>query len=99
MIEIVRDMLGITTPLVTTPPPQGHNVARLIEQVSMVDGDVYLSGSGGLAYMGPDAPQVFREHGIELTWSRHEHLTGDSVVTLLLDEEDPMPAILHEHEG
>lgn len=49
--------------------------------------------------MGPDAPQVFREHGIELTWSRHEHLTGDSVVTLLLDEEDPMPAILHEHEG
>lgn len=99
MIEIVRDMLGITTPLVTTPPPQGHNVARLIEQVSMVDGDVYLSGSGGLAYMGPDAPQVFREHGIELTWSRHEHLTGDSVVTLLLDEEDPMPAIIHEHEG
>ena len=60
---------------------------------------VYLSSSGSLTYMGPDAPQVFREHGIELTWSRHEHLTGDSVVTLLLDEEDPMPAILHEHEG
>ena len=36
MIEIVRDMLGITTPLVVTEPPVGAATERLIEQVSMV---------------------------------------------------------------
>ena len=56
MIEVVRDMLGIDTPLdVTAPPVEGGDADRLIEQVTMVGGSSYLAGQGGRAYMGEDA--------------------------------------------
>ncbi len=95
LIEIVRDMLDIRTPMVTTPPPTGAGVDRLIEVVSMVGGDEYLSGTGGLAYMGEDAEQRFAYQGIKLSWSRHHHVTGDSIVTVLVDFDDPMDAVLN----
>ena len=93
MIEIVRDMLGISTPLVVTEPPTKAATERLIEQVQMVGGSSYLAGQGGRAYMG-DAPEAyFREAGLELVWSDHQHTTGDSIVTVLLDEDDPMSVV------
>lgn len=96
LIEIVRDMLGITTPLLFTDPPAQNGPDRLIEQVLAVGGDAYLSGAGGRAYMGEEAEADFAEHGIALEWSRHEHTTGDSIVTVLLDEDDPMENVLRE---
>ena len=94
MIEIVRQMLDISTPLVVTEPPSLAGTERLIEQVSMVGGTEYLAGAGGRAYMGEDAAERFAEAGITLSWSDHEHITGDSILTLLMDHDDPIQAVL-----
>lgn len=94
MIEIVREMLGISTPLVITQPPILAGTERLIEQVTMVGGTAYLAGQGGKAYMGEDAVDRFAQAGIELLWSTHQHVTGDSIVTLLMDHDDPMHAVM-----
>ena len=93
----IRDLLGITTPLLTTAPPTHTNVERLIEQVRAVGGTAYLSGTGGTAYMGEDAPDRFAAAGIELLWSDHAMSTGDSIVTLLMDEDEPMEGVLRHH--
>ena len=97
LIEVVRELLGITTPLVVTDPPTRAGLERLVEQVGAIGGDVYLSGSGGAAYLGEDAPQRFAQAGIELRWSAHEMTTGDSIVTVLMDEDDPMDVVLRHH--
>ena len=97
LIEIIRGHLGLDTPLMTTPPPTHQGVDRLIEQVQAADGDTYLSGAGGTAYMGEDAPQRFADAGIELRWSAHEMSTGDSIMTVLMDTDDPREVILRAH--
>lgn len=96
MIEIVRDMLGITTPLVVTEPPAEAGANRLIEQVKLVGGTSYLAGQGGRAYMGQDPEGMFAASGLELLWSEHVHSTGDSIVTLLMDEPDPLEHVLRQ---
>lgn len=94
MIEAVREMLGITTPLVVTEPPTQAATERLVEQVRMVGGTAYLAGQGGRAYMGDDPEARFAEDGLDLMWSDHQHTTGDSIVTVLMDEDDPMEVVL-----
>jgi WbqC-like protein family len=94
MIEIVRDMLGITTPLMVTDPPVGGGTERLIEQVAMVGGTSYLAGQGGRAYMGDDAEERFAAAGLALEWSDHALTTGDSIATVLMDHDDPMEVVL-----
>lgn len=96
MIEIVRDMIGITTPLVVTDPPRLAATERLIEQVKMVGGATYLAGQGGRAYMGERPEARFATDGVELLWSQHQHVSGDSIVSVLMDEPDPMAIILRE---
>ncbi|RLV47626.1 hypothetical protein D9V37_15800 [Nocardioides mangrovicus] len=97
LIEVVRDLLGIDTPLVVTEPPAGRGLDRLVEQVHAAGGDAYLSGAGGASYLGEDAAERFAAAGIELRWSDHEAPSPDSVVTLLMDLEDPRDACLRRH--
>lgn len=99
MIEIVKDMLGIATPLVVTDPPEEAGTDRLIEQVRMVGGTSYLAGPGGRAYMGEDAEARFARSGLELLWSQHQVTTGDSIVNLLVDEAEPMDLVLRQAPG
>jgi hypothetical protein len=94
MIEVVRGMLGIETPLVVTDAPTKVATERLIEQVRMVSGTGYLAGQGGKAYMGDDPGARFAEEGLALLWSDHQHTTGDSIVSVLMDEDDPMELVL-----
>jgi hypothetical protein len=94
MIEEVRDQLGLTTELVVTEPPTQRSVDRLIEQVLAVGGTEYLAGQGGRAYMGEDAEERFAAAGITLSWSAHQHTTGDSIVSVLMDDDDPMENVL-----
>ena len=94
MIDAVREMLGIRTPLVVTEPPSHAATQRLIEQVMMVGGTSYLAGQGGRAYMGDDAEAVFAAAGLGLEWSDHEPSTGDSIVTVLMDHDDPMETVM-----
>lgn len=97
LIHVVRQMLGIDTELITTAPPAARGIDRLIEQVRYAGGSSYLSGAGGAAYLGDDALEAFAAQGIALEWSRHEPVTGDSIVTVLMDEDDPMMAIRRAH--
>lgn len=99
LIDIVRDLLAIATPVVVTDPPQQAGIERLIEQVSMVGGDAYLSGTGGTAYMGEDAPERFADAGIDLRWSEHVMSTGDSIVTVLMDHDDPLGTVLRRQQS
>lgn len=96
LIDVVRAMLDITTPLLVTQPPVHAGVDRLIEQVTMIGGSEYLSGAGGAAYMGEDADARFAASGLKLTWSTHRHLTGDSIVSVLMDVDDPMDAVRNQ---
>ena len=63
LIHVVREMLGIDTELVTTAPPAARGIDRLIEQVRYAGGSSYLSGAGGAAYLGDDAPEAFAAQG------------------------------------
>ncbi len=93
MIHLLRDVLDIRTPLAFTEPPVNAGIPRLIEQVHAAGGDVYLSGSGGAAYMGENAVQDFADADIELRWSEHVLTSGDSVLTVLFDHDDPLAVI------
>ena len=97
LVGVVRELLGITTPLVVTAPPVHSGVARLVEQVGLVGGTGYLSGTGGAAYMGSDPAAPFVAAGLDLVWSDHQMSTGDSIVSVLLDEDDPMSIVLARH--
>ena len=59
-------------------------------------GTEYLTGAGAMAYFGDDAAERFASAGISLTWSRHRPVTGDSIVSVLMDLDDPMAAVLAE---
>jgi hypothetical protein len=96
MIRLVRDLLGITTELVTTAPPRERSVDRLIEQVTAAEGTEYLTGAGAASYFGDDAEERFAQAGIKLSWSTHHAVTGDSVVSILMDHDDPMDLVLRE---
>jgi WbqC-like protein family len=98
MLEVVREMLDLTTPMVVTDPPTEAATARLIEQVKMVGGTSYLAGQGGSAYMGDDPERTFAEEGLELLWSDHERSTGDSIVTILMDEASPMDVVMRRRD-
>jgi hypothetical protein len=93
MIEMVRDMLGITTELVRVPPPTQGGVERVLEQLEMVGATSYVSGIGAKGYIDETAERQFDALGIELVWSHHHKTTGDSVVSLFMDYDDPMEVI------
>nr|WP_256435449.1 WbqC family protein [Aeromicrobium sp. CFBP 8757] len=105
LILLVRDLLGIETPL-TFSRPAGENErgsAGIISVIRAFDGPMeYLSGTGARTYMGDCAE--FVEAGIPVVWSRHRPVTGDSILTVLFDHEDPLSVVLtedepHEHRG
>lgn len=98
LIRVLAEVLEIRTELVITSPPRGASSERLIEQVLMVGGDEYLAGPGGRAYMGDDAVEKFAASGVRLSWSAHQPSTSDSIVTVLMDEDDPQDHVLRSHD-
>ncbi len=97
LIRGVREMLGIHTELVLTEPPRTNGVPRLVEVLQEVGATSYLSGTGARVYIDDEGERSFAENGIELVWSDHAGSTGDSIVTLLMDHDDPMEVVLRRH--
>jgi hypothetical protein len=97
LLMYVRDeVLGIKTPFTISQPSQGTKVEGLLSYLSLYPHlDTYLAGPGAKKYMADTAP--FDEVGIKVEWSRHKPVTGDSIVTLMMDYEDPMEMVLQEH--
>jgi hypothetical protein len=95
LILLVREILGITTPLTFSRPaaPGLRGSAGIISVIQAFAGPMsYLSGTGGRAYMGDC--REFREAGIPVLWSHHRPITGDSILTLIFDFEDPLRLVL-----
>jgi hypothetical protein len=95
LIIRVRDLLGITTPLGIAVKPEGSRSEGLVSVLSRYDQPTYLSGTGARTYMGDC--REFTQAAIPVVWSQHQPVTGESIVTLLMDFEDPMAQILREH--
>lgn len=99
LMEVVRDLLGITTELVVTEPPHEAGLERVLEVLQQVGATSYLSGTGARDYIRDEGQARFDELGIELVWSDHEKTTGDSIVTLFMDYDDPMEIIQRRHSA
>ena len=93
MILAMRDYLGITTEVVVTEPPREKAADRVLEQLQMVGATSYLSGTGAKDYLGVEAQTKFADLGIGLEFSDHHKTTGDSIVTVLMDFDDPMEIV------
>lgn len=92
----VRSLLRITTPIAIGLPPTGRGSEGLVSVLKQYGADSYLSGPGGRAYMGDC--REFHSAGIEVIWSRHKPVTGDSIVSVLMDYDDPLAVVLQESD-
>lgn len=96
LIVLVRDILGITTPLSIGIKPHGKGSVGVISALVPYGSPTYLSGMGAKAYMSESTE--FEEAGIPVIWSKHRAITGDSILTVLMDHDDPLGVVMTEHE-
>lgn len=97
LILHVRYLLGITTPIGIGVPHKGRGSEGIVETIKAYPGaDMYISGEGGRSYMG-DCKE-FTDAGIDVVFSKHKAVTGDSILTVLMDYDDPMAYVMAEHE-
>ncbi len=94
LLHGIRDWLGITTPLMISPVPTEKGAERVLEVLQAVGATEYLSGTGARDYLEEAAMAHFRELNIGLVWSEHHKTTGDSIVTVLMDYDEPMDVVL-----
>lgn len=90
----IRSLLGIATPVAVGLPREGRGSVGLVSVLRRYNADVYLAGTGGQAYMGDCAE--LRAAGIEVQWSTQKPVTGDSIVSVLMDYDDPPSIVLAE---
>jgi len=91
----VRDMLGITTPVSIGSPLKGAKSEAVVHGLQQYGSDVHhLSGPGAKVYM--DENGEFSDAGITFEFTRHTPVTGDSIVTVLMDYRDPLEIVLAE---
>lgn len=94
LISVICGCLGITTPMVTALPltkAKGHGIVQLMQHYGFKR---YLSGTGAKVYIGDE----FEKAGMEVEWSKHDPITGNSVLEILFNYENPMDYILREHD-
>lgn len=96
LIVMVRDILGITTPIGLGGRHTSKGSTGVIEALRAYGTPTYLSGTGARVYMG-DCKE-FTEAGMPVIFSKHEAVTGDSILTVLMDHDDPLAVVLAEHE-
>jgi predicted metal-dependent phosphoesterase TrpH len=95
LIEGIATYLGIERPMHLNGLQTEHGAERVAERVQNAGGTVYLSGPGAMAYMQENDPH-FASKGIEVRWSKHQHTTGDSILTALFDDAEPLATVLKE---
>lgn len=96
LMLVVRDALGIRTPISLGPPALGAKSAGIVSVLRDYGASTYLSGTGARTYMGDC--REFTEAGIGVEFSRHRAVTGDSILTVLFDHEEPMEVVLAEND-
>lgn len=96
LILMVRDILGITTPIGLGRRHTNKGSAGVIEALRAYGTPTYLSGTGAKVYMG-DCHE-FTEAAMPVIFSKHEPVTGDSILTVLMDYDDPLAVVLAERD-
>jgi hypothetical protein len=94
---MMRDILGIGTPLgLGCRHRENKGSAGLVESLGIYGTPTYLSGTGAKVYMGDC--QEFTDAGMDVVFSRHQPVTGDSILTVLMDYDDPLSVVLAEQK-
>jgi hypothetical protein len=94
----VRDMLGIATPISIGSPLKGVKTEAVVHGLQQYGRDVHhLSGPGARVYMNENGE--FDDAGITFGFTRHAPVTGDSIVTVLMDYADPLEIVLREEDA
>ena len=79
LISLLCDMLGISVQFGTAHPlhkAKGHGILEMMEHYDFI---TYLSGQGAKEYIGDE----FEKAGKQIIWSKHDPITGNSVLELL----------------
>jgi hypothetical protein len=92
----VRDVLGITTPFGLGVDNTGQRAEGVVSwiQGAYPHADTYLSGIGAKKYM--EDTSLFDEAGIKVAWSKHHAVTNDSIVSVLMDYDNPIEIVMLE---
>jgi hypothetical protein len=90
----VRGLLGITTPISISTAPIGQSGAGPASMMGAYNATSYLSDSAWRAYMGDD--ERYDLQGVSITWSRHRPVSGDSILSVIMDHDDPLEVVLAE---
>src|SRR5665811_1484312 len=90
----IRELLDIKTPISIARPPVGRGETGLASIMKQYHATTYLSGTGGRAYKGDC--EEFHNAGIDIAWSTHQPVTGDSILSVLMDYDDPMAVVMSE---
>lgn len=90
----IREMLDIRTPISISRAPVDTGGAALASVMSAYQATSYLSDTAGRAYIGGD--ESYECVGINIVWSAHRPVTGDSILSLLMDYDDPMSVVMAE---
>jgi hypothetical protein len=94
----VRDMLGISTPIAIGSPLKGVKSEAVVNGLLQYGTDIHhLSGPGARVYM--DENGEFTDAGISFEFTRHAPVTGDSIVSVLMDYSDPLEVVLREEDA
>jgi hypothetical protein len=94
----VRDMLGITTPIAIGSPLKGAKTEAVVNALQAYGNDVHhLSGPGARVYMNENGE--FDDAGLTFDFTRHDPVTPDSIVTVLMDYNDPLAVVMREEES
>lgn len=90
----IRDLLDITTPVSIGRPRLGQGGDGLAEVMAAYHATTYLSETAGRAYVGGD--ESYEQCGPNISWSAHRPVTADSILSVLMDYDDPMSIVMAE---
>ena len=90
----IRELLDIRTPISIARRPKARGSASVARRMKQYNATTYLAGTAGKAYMDLEE---FDDAGIEVKWSNHRAVTGDSILSVLMDYDDPMAVVMAEH--
>jgi hypothetical protein len=90
----IRELLDIRTPVSIARPPVGRGGAGLASVMKQYNATTYLSGTAGRAYVDDD--EEYQDVGVDIAWSAHQPVTGDSILSVLMDYDDPMSIVMSE---
>lgn len=94
----IRDLLGITTPVSIGRGPTRSGGDGLASVMAEYNATIYLSDTAGRAYVRGD--ESYERDGLDIAWSAHRPVTGDSILSVLMDHDDPIAVVLaEEHQA